>query len=507
MESGEAPNNSRMSSNPARNFRAEMGLGVGLASERAANDLSVALVAYVHKLQHDLCEARRREGLLVERIEVFEERLGALEKGGQESDSGRMDRFECRLSRLERTVDGLTKRQEHDDVCDGAQMNATTPVSKQRDMMPNVMEMVTPARIGFASNLQAQQAALQCCSPEVMRCGQEMGPSQSDEFETLPVQHCATGRKTSNDDRRMFPRDAAKRIETVGRSVTKTKTAGIKKVGKDVRKAMDGDSKGRVEVKQEECVHVDEPEGAKMANGGTRGVKRPVMTAKKDKLKRAKRSSSRRVSSSSEVSKPIVRAGPDASGFQAISGGALASGLHSTENVGKLGMKAEAQVEQVRGDEAGTAGGRKDGEYERDRVCEFAGSAMVEKGAVAEEEVDLDAGGRHSCQQMVQDGLRTAGDAIRLVHERERRREREQYDVLNIAEQRRNNGDIVVHCAECTQKFKDVAANHDLNDAGRVDDWLRKYCRHQRDLKSKRETPDGYWDLSFDDTPTQPPAL
>lgn len=490
-----------MGSAPPSNLRLEIGLGAGLASERAASDLSVALVAYVHKLQHDLCEARRREALLVERIEQFEKRMQRVEKGMSEGKFVNTEQIESRLDRLEKLVD-VMKHNEENVGCKNPQ-NAT-PLPKHRDTMATAMEMVTPAPVKAVPNLQAGHTRYECSSPEMMRCGQEVPSSQSDELKSIvPPRYDATPGKASDADGEVTSKDDLKRVDVNGNSAARTIAEATKKTTKNAKKSVVGDIPSRPAVKQEDVVQdvVVQNNGRKSekaASGATRGVKRGSTSTRNDKLKRVKRSSSRKASLSSDGSKPGMASGANASCMQAVAQAPQAVRHDFGEEV-TAGTNLEAVLEEALGDKLENVA-REDDEVGKAKGDQLS-TSEIEK--VSNERVQAEENGK---SPMVLEGLRTAGDAIRLVQERERRKEREQDDILKLAGRLRKIGGVA-HCPECTQRFKNVASKAALLDATRMAEWLRKYCGHQQKLLTKRDTPDGYWDLSFDDTPTQPPDL
>lgn len=102
-------------------------------------------------------------------------------------------------------------------------------------------------------------------------------------------------------------------------------------------------------------------------------------------------------------------------------------------------------------------------------------------------------------------GLRSAGDAVRAAEGvLAARRRGEEPVAVNEAVRGEERKKLLAHaCPECDAFFRaEVAGRPDADAAYRqlLQTSGRHKCKHR-----KRETPDGFWRLSFDDTPTQPP--
>ncbi|PXF43697.1 hypothetical protein BWQ96_06527 [Gracilariopsis chorda] len=101
-------------------------------------------------------------------------------------------------------------------------------------------------------------------------------------------------------------------------------------------------------------------------------------------------------------------------------------------------------------------------------------------------------------------GFRSVGQAVRAAHSiLERQRQRDTPRVQRPLRGRDRNGLDARSCVECERFFRTEAAAHD-NPQLVYQQLLKSACRHRTEYEQPA-TPDNFWQLTFEETATQPP--
>lgn len=471
-----------MESNVPRNLKTTLNIGPGLASERTANDVSVSFVSFVSKLEQDLIESRRREAVLIERMELLEkqQQSDALQTTNQQV-STRLLQMDMRLSRLEailhntpRSFHSCTWQQPHDiNVGDCANLQTVTPSRGGGAVMPNGVELVTPVR-AVDGSLQVQTIGDFFRSPPMMV---RQGTRMSDRPQAPDMETKLCRRQEEHDGKQSMWETDKRTVGVVPNNDSGDKTISREVVSKSFKDDCPvqrlGEDVRRMRKEQTE-------EGRKQnSRKSERHREGPIDERSREKedmarLKRRKRSSSRSLLSTSDSpTKVVPREAPkNTNTKQRESGNNAAADNLLYDDVAESFAK------------------------ERDSKAIYC----CNQGSKAALDKHHEGRVKHS---PLLEGVRAAGDAVRLARKIGRGYE---HDANELHDRRAKTYDAPVErCAECTQRFREVAPANEQDDARRLQNWLYDHCQHQSRLKESPEKYNGHPNLSSDDAPTQAP--
>lgn len=469
------------------------GLESRLASEGASNDVGVAFVTYVHQLQYDLREARRREGFIFARVEELERKQRSAQQAAEDT-LAHLRHLEFKVDQLENIL-SRTLRHVHPDPPRAQNLHPVNHTNVQTKIvspdsncwLEQPIESVTPARGSSIRRADKAVPPIYSSSPERLRSsGLGIDPNaKATSDDPVDTNKTVAGHRSTSAAHQNTAGGARQAAIKQNHGKQNKNTASVPidaySLGdscdawenddprKSVGLGIDGEKRNGIDAEDIET-------RGRAARGRTQDPEESTLNVTYEpvtatKLKRRKRSSSRRLSASDspkafdcrlpDLSKNLAQASENLKG-----------------NATELDGPAEAPSRNKRGttDEPHHEPHEGPGDGRR--------KPMGPQDAVAE--------------------VRTVGDAVQMARSIWRRQAHDEYGVLERVAGRAHD-DRVVPCPDCVPRFHQVTNVEDRNDKEQLNLWLRRHCKHQHLLKNKRETPDGYWDNSFNDTETQPP--